>query len=76
MASVPLSMDQLESITTEVARGLLEQWAIDDRFTEDEMSVATINAISDTIFVINNFMEHFNYYMMTQEQPSKIITPE
>jgi len=73
MASIPLSMDQLEKIATDVARDLLENWAINDRFNEDEMIEAGKNAVDDTIFVINNFMEHFNQYMLVQAENQKLI---
>jgi hypothetical protein len=77
MSSVPLSMQQLEDIATEVSRSLLEQWAIDDRFSEEDMVKAAQNAVNDTIFVINNFMEHFNSYMLTEsEQKSNLIITE
>jgi hypothetical protein len=72
MSSVPLSMNQLEEITTAVARDLLEQWAISDRFTEDQMEQATQHAVDDTIFVINNFMEHFNTYMMFEAEKKNL----
>jgi hypothetical protein len=74
MASVPLSIKQLEDIATIVAQDLLESWAINDRFEEDKIVEAGQNAVEDTIFVINNFMEHFNNYMiMESEQGSKLI---
>jgi len=73
MASVPLSMFQLEQITEIVARDLLEQWAIDDRFTEEQMEEATKNVVNDTVFVISNFIEHFNEVMLTQSKESKLI---
>jgi len=77
MSSVPLSMQQLEDIATEVSRNLLEQWAIDDRFSEEDMVKAAQNAVNDTIFVINNFMEHFNSYMLTEsEQKNNLIITE
>jgi hypothetical protein len=66
-------MKQLEEITTAVARDLLEQWAINDRFTEDQMEQATQHAVDDTIFVINNFMEHFNTYMMFEAEKKSLI---
>lgn len=71
MSSVPLSMEKLELITEIVARDLLEQWAIDDRFTEENMEKATQDAVDDTIFVINNFMEHFNEMMLQSSQEIK-----
>ena len=76
MASVPLSMQQLEDIAVSVSRDLLEQWAIDERFSEDKMAEAATNAINDTIFVINAYMEHFNYAMMHSEEKSSIIIKE
>ena len=72
MSNVPLSMKQLEDITTIVARDLLEQWAISDRFTEDEMVKYAQYAVDDVVFVINNFMEHFNTYMMFEAEKRKI----
>lgn len=68
MSSVPLSMNQLEEITEMVSRDLLEKWAIDDRFKEEEMEKAAQDAVDDTIFIINNFMEHFNNVMIQQSE--------
>jgi hypothetical protein len=73
MASVPISMNQLESITESVARDLLEQWAIEDRFTEDQIGKAQQDAIDDTAFVINAFMTLLNETMMTSAEQSKLI---
>jgi enamine deaminase RidA (YjgF/YER057c/UK114 family) len=73
MSSVPMSVNQLEDITTSVARDLLEQWAINDRFTIDELEEAKKNVVDDTIFVINNFMEHFNNLMMQASQEPKSV---
>ena len=50
----------------------MEQWAINDRFKEDEMIQAAQNSVDDTVFVINAFMEHFNAYMLVQAEESKI----
>jgi hypothetical protein len=72
MSQVPLSMNQLETIVEVVSRDLLEQWAINDRFKEDEMVQAAQNSVDDTVFVINAFMEHFNTYMMTKAKESGI----
>jgi hypothetical protein len=65
-------MKQLEDIATSVARDLLENWALNDRFTEEELEQATQHAVDDTIFVINNFMEHFNEYMMFEAEKKKL----
>ena len=72
MSQVPLSTNKLETIVEIVARDLLEKWAIDDRFTEEELVQATQNAIDDTVFVINNFMEHFNTYMMFEAEQKNL----
>lgn len=73
MSTVPLNMNELEGIAEVVARDLLEQWAIDDRFKEEEMLKAAQNAVDDTIFIINNFMEHFNNLMMTKSEEKRLI---
>jgi hypothetical protein len=73
MSNIPMSMKQLEDITTEVARELLEQWAIDNRFKENEMIKAAQDAVDDTVFVINKFMEQFNYYMLIESEKDKLI---
>lgn len=73
MASVPLSMNQLEEIASSVAQDLLEQWAIDDRFNEDQMVEAAQMAVNDTIFVINKFMEQFNEHMLQESQKVSLI---
>jgi len=70
MASVPLSVNQLETILESVSRQLLEQWAIDDRFAEDQLEQATQWAVDDASLVINVFMEMFNDYMTQQAEPS------
>jgi len=73
MANVPLSMNQLEQITEIVARDLLEQWAIEDRFPEDQLEKATQDAVDDTAFVINQFMSLLNEVMLTTAEQSKLI---
>lgn len=74
MTSVPLHMNQLDQIAEIVARDLLEKWAIDDRFSEDQLEKATQDAVDDAVFVINNFMEHFNQLMLMQAEEKRIIT--
>ena len=73
MANVPLSMEQLENITSQVAQELLEDWAINDRFEEDQLTQATENAINDTILIINSFMEKFNDTMIQQSENKNIL---
>jgi uncharacterized FlaG/YvyC family protein len=72
MSSVPLSTNQLETIVEIVARDLLEQWAIDDRFAEDQIEKAQQDAVNDAVFVINSFMEHFNTYMMFEAEKKNL----
>jgi hypothetical protein len=73
MADVPVSMEKLEYITTYVAEELLENWAINDRFTEDQIIDAKVWAVADTILVINSFMEKFNNAMLEEAQEKKLI---
>jgi hypothetical protein len=72
MAQIPLSVNQLETIVETVSRDLLEQWALNDRFNEDDLDKAKQDAVDDTIFVINQFMEHFNTYMMFEAEKKKL----
>jgi hypothetical protein len=73
MSNIPLSIDKLETIVEIISRDLLEKWAIEDRFTEDQLVQSTQNAIDDTVFVINSYMEHINTYMMMEAEAKKII---
>ena len=68
MSSVPLSQKDLETIIEVISRDLLEQWAINDRFKENEMSQAVDNALDDTVFIVSQFMDHFNQLMITKAQ--------
>jgi hypothetical protein len=72
---IPLSVSNLEKIVEVVATELLEQWAIDDRFTEENIEEAKLDAIDDTVFVVNSFMNYFNEAMLTAnaQQPNLII---
>ena len=72
MAQIPLSVNQLETFVDTVSRDLLEQWALNDRFSEDDLDKAKQDAVDDTIFVINQFMEHFNTYMMFEAEKKKL----
>jgi len=73
MTSIPIGLEKLETITEIVARDLLEDWAINDRFQENEIVQATQNAVSDTIFVMNRFMTLFNEQMMQEAINKNII---
>lgn len=74
MAEVPLAEDKLEKIVYDVAKDLLEEWAINDRFEEDQIEQATKNAVDDVVLVINSYMERFNALMdeMNLNQASKL----
>ena len=43
MAGVPVSMEKLEKITEQVARELLEDWAINDRYAPEDTEIAIQN---------------------------------
>ena len=73
MANVPVSMEKLESITAQVAEELLEEWAINDRFSEEQINEAKTWAIDDTVLIINSFMEKFNTVMLEEAQDTKLI---
>lgn len=73
MSSIPLSIEKLETIVEIVSRDLLEKWALEDRFSEDQLVKSTQDAIDDTVFVINSYMEHINTYMMMEAEQKKII---
>jgi hypothetical protein len=60
MAEVPISLQTLETIATNVSNDLLEKWAIEERFTEKDQIKYGQYAVDDAIFVINKFMEQFN----------------
>lgn len=77
MAEVPLAEDKLEKIVYDVAKDLLEEWAINDRFEEDQIEEATKNAVDDVVLVINSYMERFNALMdeMNLSNASKLQIP-
>ena len=74
--SIPLPVAQLEKIISQTAQDLLEKWAVDDRFTEDQIANYAQYAIDDTVFIVNQYMIYFN--MIIQEislgNADKIIT--
>ena len=51
--SIPLPTAKLEQIISQTAQDLLEKWAIDDRFTEEELTNYAQHAIDDTVFIVN-----------------------
>jgi len=70
---IPLSVNSLEKIVEVVATELLEQWAIDDRFTEDKIEETKLDALDDTVFVINSFMNYFNEALLTEQANQKSL---
>jgi len=73
MASVPLSLLELETIAADIAQELLEDWAINDRQINKDSVKAAQDAISDTILVINSFMEKMNNAMDEKAREQRII---
>jgi|APCry1669192319_1035405.scaffolds.fasta_scaffold00386_30 hypothetical protein len=73
MASVPLSLTELETIAADIAQELLEDWAINDRAINEDAVKAAQDAISDTILVINSFMEKMNNAMDEKAREQRII---
>ena len=74
--SIPLPTQQLERIISQTAQDLLEKWAVDDRFTENQLTNYAQYAIDDTVFVVNQYMIYFNMVMqeMSLGNADKIIT--
>ena len=70
---IPISINSLEKIVEIVATELLEQWAIDDRFTEDKIEEAKQDALDDTIYVVNSFMNYFNEAMLETKTENKSL---
>lgn len=68
MSNVPLSIEQLEQVVQTVAHGLLEKWAIEDRFTEEQIAQYAQHCVDDTVFVINSYMEAVNDLMLSQAE--------
>ena len=74
--SIPLPVAQLEKIISQTSQDLLEKWAVDDRFTEDQIANYAQYAIDDTVFIVNQYMIYFNMIMqeMLLGNADKIIT--
>jgi hypothetical protein len=69
---IPVGVKELEEIITKVANDLLEEWAINDRFTEEDKMKYAQYAVDDTVFVINGYMEIFNE-LIALSQGKKLI---
>jgi len=70
-ASVPLGLTDLEEIVEAVAHNLYNKWAIEDRFSEENMVEYAQHSVSDTVQVINDYMSLFNEKMI-QSQAEKL----
>lgn len=73
MSSVPLSTKQLEDVVVLVARDLLENWGINDRFVDEDIEKVKKYSVDDTVFVINSFMDYFNQMMVSEAEKREII---
>ena len=73
MSSVPLSPKQLEDVVVLVARDLLENWGINDRFVDENIEKIKQYSVDDTVFVINSFMDYFNQMMVSEAEKREII---
>jgi hypothetical protein len=63
MSSVPISQDDLEFIIAEVARDLMEKWAIESAIDEDKLPEYAHLAADVTTFVVEHYMGHLNSLM-------------
>jgi hypothetical protein len=72
-SSIPLSLTELEDAIQQVAHSLLEKWAIEDRFTEEQLMEYAQHSVDDTAFVINSYMEAVNNILITKAQEVKLI---
>ena len=72
-SSIPLSLTELEYAIQQVAHSLLEKWAIEDRFTEEQLMEYAQHSVDDTAFVITSYMEAVNNILITKAQEVKLI---
>jgi hypothetical protein len=70
-ASVPLGLNDLEEVVEAVAHNLYNKWAIEGRFTEDNMVEYAQHSVSDAVQVINDYMSLVNEKLM-QQQATKL----
>jgi hypothetical protein len=70
-SSVPLAVTDLEEIVEAVAHNLYNKWAMESRFTEEEMAKYASYSVEDTVQVINDYMSLFNEKMI-QSQAEKL----
>lgn len=77
MSEIPVSQADLESIILSVAHSLYEKWALDDRFTEEQIEEAAQWATDDVLFVIESYMQKINETFSNKsiQNSAEIITP-
>lgn len=73
MAEVPVSNSELEDIVSAVAHELYSKWAVDDRFTEEQVEEFAGYAVEDAVFVIGIYMEKVNE-LMAEKQRQELLT--
>ena len=70
MAEVPVNNEELENIVSAVAHELYSKWAIDDRFTEEQVEEFAGYAVEDAVFVIGVYMDKINELMAEKQRES------
>jgi len=75
-ASIPVGLTDLEEIVEAVAHNLYNKWAIEGRFTEEDMIEYAQHSVSDTVQVINDYMSLFNEKLMQQQATKLDLTVE
>lgn len=73
MAEVPVSNSELEDIVSAVAHELYSKWAVDDRFTEEQVEEFAGYAVEDAVFIIGIYMEKVNE-LMAEKQRQELLT--
>ena len=71
--SIPLSVQDLEQVVETVAHNLLEKWAIEDRFTEEQITEYAQHSVDDTVFIINTYMSTVNDLMLDKAEQLKLV---
>jgi hypothetical protein len=60
MAEVPLSVEELEEIVTNVSRDLLSDMAVDNDIADEDMEDWTNMCVNISTLCINRYMFYFN----------------
>jgi hypothetical protein len=75
-ASIPLALTDLEEIVEIVAHNLYNKWAMENRFTEEEMTKYAAYSVEDAIQAINEYMSLFNEKMIKSQAEKLGLTVE